>query len=103
MHMITIALAVAAISMTVTRSSLFRGLRSLVDFKLVKCPYCFAHWVSMLIWGCYALSHPLGYFDITINIFATIALSVVPMYVIECFNTLVDNNARFRGPTRVSS
>lgn len=46
------SLPVAAVSYTVTRSSIFRGFRNFVDRKnqklgeLVSCPYCFSHWVS---------------------------------------------------------
>lgn len=87
MQLIIVALAVAAISMTVTRSFFFRGFRNVFDIKIFKCPYCFAHWVSLGLWS-FLYSNP---FDFAINVFATIALSVVPMYAIELLNILVTN------------
>lgn len=88
--------------MTVTRSSLFRGFRNILDIKLFKCPYCFAHWVSFVLWASYVALYPqiLNPLDFIINVFATVALSVVPMIAIEFLNNLVDNNARF---SRISS
>lgn len=49
-----LALAVSAISVTVTRSSVTAKMRrwvkkrSLWVGKLTACPYCFAHWVSLV-------------------------------------------------------
>jgi len=89
--MIIIALAVAAISMTVTQSSLFRGFRQVLDYKIFRCPYCFAHWVSLLVWSCYPKTNV---FDFVINVFATVALSVLPMLAIDYLNTRMDKHAK---------
>ncbi len=96
MTMIAIALAVATISMTVTQSSLFANVRKLLTWKLFRCPYCMAHWTSCLCWACYASSHPstMGPFDFTINVFATVALSVLPMLAIDYLNTKIDKHAK---------
>ncbi|KKM75269.1 hypothetical protein LCGC14_1391920 [marine sediment metagenome] len=93
---ILIALAVAAISMTFTQSSLFVNTRKLLSWKLFQCPYCFAHWVSCLCWACYATIHPktMDPFDFVINVFATVAISVLPMIVIDYLNTRMDKHAK---------
>lgn len=43
------ALAIASISITVSKSSLFKNFRNRQTLafvkKLVKCPYCLAHWL----------------------------------------------------------
>ena len=50
--LIIVSLAIAAISTTVTLTSLFRPLRvSVKDVpffgKLLKCPYCLNHWLAL--------------------------------------------------------
>ncbi len=85
---ILIALAVATISMTITQSSLFRGIQKC---KLLRCPYCAAHWVSLLLWCFYP--QPLRLFDFGINVFATVAISVLPMIAIDYLNTRMDKHA----------
>lgn len=91
--MILVALAVAAITMTLTQSSLFKNIQ---EYKLFRCPYCAAHYISLLVWCGYAVQYPntLHVFDFIINIFATVALSVLPMIVIGYFNTKMDKNAK---------
>ncbi|KKL09695.1 hypothetical protein LCGC14_2563290 [marine sediment metagenome] len=86
--MITIALAVAVIAMTLTQSSLFRAIQKC---KLLRCPYCTAHYVSFLIWLCQPKTNLL---DFVINVFATIAISVLPMIVIDHLNTRMDKHAK---------
>lgn len=50
-----LALAVAAISLTITKAAIFKNLREWVDErsewfgKLVSCPYCTSHWVSFIL------------------------------------------------------
>lgn len=96
MTIILIALAVATISMTVTTSSMFVNIRRLLSWKLFQCPYCMAHWTSCLCWACYVSIHPktIGPFDFVINVFATVALSVLPMIIIDFLNTRMDKNAK---------
>lgn len=96
MTIILIALAVAAISMTLTQSTLFESVRNLLKWKLIRCPYCAAHWVSAFIWIGYA-TNP---FDFVINVFATVALSVLPMIAIEYFNTRMDRHAQILHTSR---
>jgi hypothetical protein len=50
--MLALALAVAAVAMTVGRSNVFAPLRTFVDDRsrwfgeLVSCPYCVSHWLA---------------------------------------------------------
>jgi hypothetical protein len=73
---IMICMAVAAISTTVTRSSmpLFRPLRR---WALFRCPYCLAHWVAI------PLCIPNNLQGFVIQWFAIVAGSCGPGWVIE--------------------
>lgn len=57
-----LALATSAISVTVTLSTLFGPFRAWVpgEFlrELVRCPYCFSHWVAF---GLLLLHRPVNY------------------------------------------
>lgn len=96
MIMIALALAVATITMTLTQSSLFECVRKQIECKLVRCPYCTAHWVSFFVWCGYVTQQPnsLDVFDFIINVFATVALSILPMIIIDYFNTRIDKHAK---------
>lgn len=57
-NFVVLSLAAAAISYTVTKSTLFEGFRWWIqdgyqkeDFfvKLSTCPYCLGHWISLLL------------------------------------------------------
>ena len=80
-----IALATSTITETVCRSILFKPIRKWLNFKLLYCPYCFAHWVafSFMIFNCNNV------FDFIINSFAIVTLAVPGMLLIEyLFNVL---------------
>ena len=68
-HFIVMALATSAISLTVTKSKLFKTMRQFIKFmaepnvyghgwfellsELLSCHYCFSHWVAFLmVWTC---------------------------------------------------
>lgn len=97
MTIIFVALAVAAITMTLTQSNLFEGIRKRIGHKLVRCPYCAAHWISFFVW---CTQYPMNPFDFIINVFATVALSVLPMIIIDYFNTKMDKNAKILHSSR---
>jgi len=78
---ILISLAVAAIAITITKSSLFRGLRELLPWKLFNCPYCLSHWISLLFCLYY---YPLNV-DFIINVFAIVTLSSFSGYLLLHF------------------
>lgn len=54
-----LSLAVGAISLTISKSKVFKGLREDIGRKsswaggLIECPYCTSHWVSFLVAGAY--------------------------------------------------
>lgn len=82
---ITLALAVAAITMTVSRSSLFRPIRVV---KVLKCPYCLVHWFAFL--AVFLTESAFNRIDFIIMSFAVISLSVPIMYLIELFMDKID-------------
>ena len=84
---ILIALAVATISMTLTQSNLFKCIQKC---KLFQCPYCAAHHISLLLWSFYPKTN---LFDFVINVFATVAISILPMITIDFLNTRMDRHA----------
>ncbi len=92
MNIILVALAVASISMTLTQSSLFRIIQKC---KLLQCPYCAAHWISLLLWISYTFIYPktIDLFFVLINVFATVTISVLPMLAIAYLNTRMDRHA----------
>ena len=81
--MIQSALAAAAITMTITRSRLFKPLRVV---KLLRCPYCFVHYTAAAL----AATICTDFLDFIIKTFAIVALSVIPMYFIELFMEKID-------------
>jgi len=97
-HMIMLSLAVSAMSITVTKSSLFRGfrlsLKSKSEFlgKMFSCSYCFSHWISALvIIGFHTqfvmIGGPID--NYAISIFALIALSNIITGIILRSNKFV--------------
>ena len=81
--MILTALATAAVTMTVTRSSLFGPLRDYLGWKIFRCPYCLVHWVAFA----FALNLDGNYI---INVFALVALSIIPMFLIDIYLEYID-------------
>jgi len=55
LELLVLALATSAISVTITQSDIFSGLRASVANRsrwlgvLVRCPYCTSHWVSVVL------------------------------------------------------
>lgn len=82
-ELIVYALAAAAITMTITRSSLFKPVRI---NKLLKCPYCFVHWVTFPM----AAMTTTSFLDFIITVFALVTLSVPGMFLIELFMDKID-------------
>ncbi len=42
---IIVALAIAWVSITITKSSIFKPFRDSLNFKIFNCPYCLAPWL----------------------------------------------------------
>lgn len=74
--MILEALAISAFAETICRSKLFRPIQR---FYLLKCSYCFAHYLAFLLAGLRYTS----LYDFIINWFALVTLSIPGMLLIE--------------------
>lgn len=52
---LVLAVAIAAVSLTITRASIFKPFRLWVEEhstffgELVSCPYCMSHWVALVV------------------------------------------------------
>lgn len=82
--MILEALAISTLAETVCRSRLFRPLQR---FYLLKCSYCFAHYLALLMAG----FHYTNPYDFIINWFALVTLSIPGMLLIELLFTRLEN------------
>jgi hypothetical protein len=86
-----LSLAVAAISMTLTKAELFTGARKWIQKwtrslwwpgwvlrKLTTCPYCMAHWWAIFAVAYYKpviLQSKVAFIDLSVSAFCIIALS----------------------------
>lgn len=68
LHLLPFAIAIAAVSMTITKATLFKGMREKIKpipffGGLFACPYCFSHWMSALVTWVFSLkltsAHPV--------------------------------------------
>ena len=82
--MILEALAISTVSETVCRSRLFRPLQK---WYLLKCSYCFAHYLALFV----ALLHYTNPYDFIINWFALVTLSIPGMLLIELLFEKLEN------------
>ncbi len=87
LYLLWIAAAIAAISMTITKSIIFKKFREAIKLKLFKCPYCLSHWISFFF--SYFIS--IGYFDFIINAFAFVTISSLFSIGIDIFIRRMDN------------
>lgn len=81
---VTLSLAVAAISMTIAKGKIFLPLRQWVEDRnewlgnLVSCPYCTSHWVAVVVVALYQpklTSFTFGIVDLIVSVFAIVTLS----------------------------
>jgi hypothetical protein len=81
---VILVLPTAAISVTITRASVFEPLRVWVGQnskwlgKLISCPYCLSHWVSFLMVAIYqpvVIQSSLRLVDLLSSAFAIVALT----------------------------
>ena len=79
-----LALAVAAISMTITKSRAFKGFRGWIKDKvkilsgLFDCPYCMSHWGALAVVWIYkpwVVSSGFFVIDLIVHTFATVAIA----------------------------
>ncbi len=100
-----LSLPVSAITLTITKSSLFERLREWALErnewlgKLVSCPYCTSHWVSfaLVAWYQPRMLHSVWLpVDLIISAFAIVALAIPISFVVYCSFTgigKIDNDA----------
>lgn len=86
---VVLGLAVSAVSLTVTRSTLFEGFRDWLDGSssrfvrpiaaLFSCPYCLSHWVSLVAVLAFGqeLTGGLTVPSAVVAVFALVALSAL--------------------------
>jgi hypothetical protein len=90
--MIEVSLAIACISMTITKSSLFKSFRQFVDLaffkKLFNCPYCLSHWLS------FPFIFKFGF----VGVFALVTLSSIWSLFILIFLQKLEQDASFHNP-----
>lgn len=79
-RLLILALATSALSITLTKSSMFEPARELIKrwpvlYKLATCPYCTSHWIALVI----VIHEPLraGYGGAIIDVFAVVGLSAI--------------------------
>lgn len=84
-QMFVLALATAAISVTVSKARVFASFRSWVASKnawfgeLISCSYCTSHWVALALTAVYRpkLVSQLTAIDFLVSVFAIVATSAV--------------------------
>lgn len=86
-----LSLPVAAISLTITKSSLFEPLRKwLLDKsewlgQLISCPHCTSHWVSFALVAIYhprMLQSAWWLVDLMVSAFAIVALAMPVSFIV---------------------
>lgn len=97
-----LGMAVAALSITITRASVFEAPRGYVAAKstffgtLFSCTYCMSHWVSFIVVGIA--------FDASLT--ATILLAFIVVFIVKVYTTIIDFvvalTESFHGPKRRS-
>jgi hypothetical protein len=80
------ALAIAAISTTISKSSAFRFLQ---QYKLFRCPYCLNHWLAL---GYMLFDYPKSGtpLDFIINCFVIVTLASGCGYVLALYLKEID-------------
>lgn len=91
-NFILTAMAIASITLTVGKSYVFRPIRNSVEIvwlkKLLSCPYCLAHWVSLL-----AVIFIVPYndtIDFVIKTMALVTLSSIMAFIVWLYILQLD-------------
>ena len=75
------ALAIASISTTICKSSLFSGLQK---YKLFRCPYCLNHWLAFAYVG-YIARNGMAPLDFVINSFLIVTCASIGGYILSLY------------------
>lgn len=94
-QLILISLAIAAITVTIGRTFIFKSLREHIPTKwlkkLVRCPYCLSHWLSFFT--ILFLIPWFNFFDLIIKTMATVAFSsIIALFILRYLNLLEGSN-----------
>jgi hypothetical protein len=81
------ALAIAAISTTICKSSLFRHLQK---YKLFRCPYCLNHWLAFAYVGHEAFKYSMSPLDFVIKSFLLVTCSSICGYILALYLKEID-------------
>jgi len=95
--LLELGLVVGVIVVTITRGSLFGWLRDWMwnrgEFlgNLFSCPYCLAHWVSLVIVLCgdsRLIFHP---YQLILSVFSVVGISMACGWIVyKCYKGMVD-------------
>jgi len=87
LKIVVLAFAVSPIALTVTKTKVFKPLRTFLMAhcewlgKLFSCPYCFSHWTSFAMVAVFRpVAFSCGYFfliDLAVSAFVMIAISML--------------------------
>lgn len=84
MALVVLSLAIAAVSITITKTKVFRSFREWIDERsdwfgeLVHCPYCTSHWVAFAAVAYYQprpVESGVFFVDLVVAAFAVICLT----------------------------
>ena len=76
------ALAIAAISTTIAKSSLFSKLHA---YKLFRCPYCLNHWLAFAYVGYMWFCDGMSPIDFVINSFVIVTCASICGYILTLY------------------
>jgi hypothetical protein len=81
------ALAIAAISTTICKSSLFKRLQK---YKLFRCPYCLNHWLAFAYVGYEAFDRGIKPLDFVTNSFLIVTCASICGYILTLYLKEID-------------
>lgn len=83
------AMAIASVSLTISKAYIFKPIRNIAWLrKLLSCPYCLAHWLSL-----FAIIFVVPYnsiIDFTIKMMSLVALSSIMALPVLLYLNLLD-------------
>lgn len=77
-ELIYLSMFVGCVSMTISKSSIFRVLRTKI--KHLDCPYCIGHWIALVVYLIYLPN--VNIFTHVINYFAIVCLTAIWQLII---------------------
>jgi hypothetical protein len=81
------ALAIAAISTTICKSSLLKPLQA---YKLFRCPYCLNHWLAFAYVGYEAFDYGIKPVDFVVDSFVIVTCASICGYILALYLKEID-------------